>query len=131
MRPIFQSLWNNYPTTLAPCNNGWDNQCAIRLSIALQKSGLSLAGYGDPTCGHGNARGAESLANFLWINIGAAFKYTNPNQNVVTGRSGIIFFKDLAGFRGGNGDHIDLWNVSKTKTGAYFQSCREVWFWPL
>lgn len=131
MRPNFSSLLSNYPSTNTPCNGSWENQCAIRMSIALQKSGLSLSKYTEPTCKHGHARGAESLANHLWNVIGPASKYFNPKKSNVAGRTGIIFFKDIASFRGGRGDHIDLWNLHKTITGEYFDACQEVWFWSL
>lgn len=131
MKPSYSLLDLNYPLTLRPCSGSWANQCAIRLSMALQKAGLSFAGYGDPVCAHGHARGAESLANFLWKAIGPAFKYSQGAESRVANQKGIIFFKDISGFRGGQGDHIDLWNGYNTKSGEYFQESGEVWFWPL
>ncbi len=130
-KPRFDSLWNAYPEEHDPCNQGWANQCAIRMSIALTGAGFALTGYTEPRCKHGHARGAESLAQYLVSRLGRPVIKTKDGEAAVDGKSGIIFFKDLAGFRGGNGDHIDLWRNGETKTGAYFSSCKQVWFWEL
>lgn len=68
-RPAFINLWNNYPTESQPCDGGWENQCAIRMSITLNAERSILVDghtYSEPRCSHGHARGAESLANWLW-----------------------------------------------------------------
>lgn len=126
----FDDLNANYPTTGKPCDGPWANQCAIRMSIALAKSGFDLSKYTDPTCAHGHARGAESLANYLWRKLGRPQILKTATAAAIKTR-GIIFFKDIAGFRGGIGDHIDLWNGAKTRTGAYFGKCKQVWFFRL
>jgi len=75
-RPSFARLWALYPTNIdpsnrTPCNGPWGNQCAIRMSICLnaEKSiQINSTTYSEPKCSHGHARGAESLANWLWKN---------------------------------------------------------------
>jgi len=140
MIPSFTALWQAYPSTQRPCNdtnrNGsesWPNQCAIRLSIALESAGLSLGTFSDPKCSHGHARGAEPLANFLHRAIAYPTKSALVTQarTSVSGKRGIVFFRNLARFRGGDGDHIDLWNGSSTQSGEYFDIATEVWFWEL
>ena len=104
------------------------------MSVALDESGFSFDDYGDPKCSHGHARGAESLANHLWRSWGRPRIFSNPSsakRSMSTGGSGIVFFKDIAGFRNGIGDHIDLWNGFRTMTGEYFDSCNQVWFFSL
>jgi hypothetical protein len=67
--PSFSSLWSNYPTERSPCDGPWANQCAIRMSITLNAEGtlhVSSATYTDPKCSHGHARGAGSLADWLY-----------------------------------------------------------------
>ncbi|PRQ06737.1 type VI secretion system amidase effector protein Tae4 [Enhygromyxa salina] len=126
----YGSLRESYPTDRSPCGDGWGNQCAIRMSIALEGAGFSFKGYGDPMCSHGHARGAESLANHLWREWGRPQVITTPStaKRGIGTSSGIILFKDIAGFRGGSGDHIDLWNGIGTMTGEYFSACNQVWF---
>lgn len=137
--PAFQTLWNSYPTERSPCRDQnrsgellWGNQCAIRVSTALVDAGFRLTGYTDPKCSHGHARGAESLANYIWQQVGrpqTANTAEAARRMVSQGVPGLIFFRNLDGFRGGEGDHIDLWDCTTTKTGDYFESCREVWYW--
>lgn len=129
LRVSFSMLWSTYPAVQAPCDGPWDNQCAIRTSIALIGAGFSLSPYTEPRCAHGHARGAESLAHYL-------SRFQRPERltpasarNAVSGRTGIVFFRNISGFRGGQGDHIDLWDGSATKTGEYFNVSTEVWFW--
>ncbi len=60
--------------------------------------------------------------------------------NKISGRKGIIFFKDHYG-TGDQGEHIDLWNESrltKYKTwiefafrGGKHYAKADIWFWPL
>lgn len=136
----FESLNANYPRTEALVGglcSSYENQCAIRMSQALNQAGLKISSgsYPDPTCkadGILHARGAESLANFLWRKLGPPVVSANvKNDFGFRGSTGIIFFKDITGFRGGLGDHIDLWDGSKTKGFNGFGQCAEVWFWSL
>lgn len=136
-RPKFTTILDKYPDEMGPCDQGrekeWD-QCAIRTSIALIGAGFHLTGYKQgPTCKHGHARGAQSLGDYLWtqwgrpkINKTAASARATTRQ-----KTGIIVFKDIAGFRGGRGDHIDLWNQAGTITGEYFDRAKETWFWEI
>jgi hypothetical protein len=131
--PRFKTLLDKYPDESAPCDQGWDNQCAIRVSIALVDAGFHLTGYTDPLCKHGHARGAESLANYLWKQLRAPVirKDAGKAKGLVKDKTGIVFFRNITGFRGGLGDHIDLWDRSATMTGQYFDVCAETWFWQI
>jgi hypothetical protein len=129
--PHFILLWSCYPTTNTPCDQGWENQCAIRISLCLINAGFKLTNYTEPKCKHGHARGAESLASYLWQQIGPPKIATTKEQarKLVTDKTGFVFFKDISGFREGRGDHFDLWNSGLTKTGDYFDACKQSWFW--
>jgi len=136
-RPSFRNLVNNYPDRMDPCDQGRDrdwNQCAIRTSIALIGAGFHLVGYNQgPPCRHGHARGAQSLGDYLWRQWGRPSIKTNAAdaRMMTLHKTGIVVFKDIKGFRGGSGDHIDLWNVSATMTGEYYDRADETWFWEL
>ena len=166
--PSFSTLWDAYPPTqqLAdgsiintyPCDEGstdpitneftrrYANQCAIRLSSCLIKSGVSLATYTDPKCNHGFARGAESLATWIWRNfrrpiiIKDARELSNFSSSDYYKKSGIIFFKDF--YPIGNqtserysGDHIDL--LFNETTASYHGNyvgdpdVKQIWFWEI
>jgi hypothetical protein len=96
--------------------------------------------YAEPKCSHGHARGAESLANWLWRNhLGrpTIFNGSLQDRQSIIQKTGIIFFKDCFARDGENpdqrsGDHIDWWDRGRTggfNDAAYLS--RQVWFWEL
>jgi hypothetical protein len=130
----FLRIWQNYPQE-PPCVDstgkppaGWSNQCAVKLGVALARSGVSFSTYPRggrcPTGPSDSALigSAENLANWL---VNHRFPGCSPRQLIrnehwqtaVKGRTGIMFFKDYWRRPGqttgnGSGDHIDLWNRS-------------------
>jgi hypothetical protein len=140
-KPPFAGLWSNYPASNTPCDGPWDNQCAIRLSITLNSEGtvtVSKSTYTEPRCAHDHARGAESLANWLWRkHLGRPTIYADgaTAKAAIVDKKGIIFFKDCftrAGSTDQTGDHIDLWNRGSTKTyNDPNNKSKQVWFWEL
>jgi hypothetical protein len=139
--PAFINLWNNYPAESSPCDGGWPNQCAIRMSVTLnaeQTIRVDAYTYSEPRCAHGHARGAESLANWLWLNhLGRPRIFTEgaTAKRSLNEKTGIIFFKDCFIRKGETvqrGDHIDLWNRGATKTYSDpGNKSKQVWFWEL
>lgn len=139
-KPAFLNLWTNYPSESSPCDGGWSNQCAIRMSITLNAEGtleVNSRTYSEPKCAHEHARGAESLANWLWRRIERPKIFTSGAKAKadLASKQGIIFFKDCFTREGETtrrGDHIDLWNMGITKTyGDPGNLAAQVWFWEL
>lgn len=139
-KPAFTGLWDNYPRVNSPCGGPWLNQCAIRMSIALNGEGtltVSKATYKEPVCAHGHARGAEALAYWLGKKIGQPRKWVRgaDAKAALAGSQGIIFFKDCFTREGQTvqrGDHIDLWKHGLTKTFSDPDNeAKQVWFWAL
>jgi hypothetical protein len=141
MKPTFNQLWINYPRESSPCDGPWVNQCSIRLSITLNVEGsirVEPATYSEPKCAHGHARGAESLANWLWReHLGRPTVFTNAAtaKTTLQSKQGIIFFKDCFTRRNETaqrGDHIDLWRTGVAKTyDDPGNKSKQVWFWEL
>lgn len=126
----FQQLWNNYPHS-APCVNqktgekAYDNQCAIRVGMALEKSGVSFKSFVGPRCAfgpHGNGMVLRAKALAIWL-YSMPFKSCPASQvyeekgfhKRLAGRTGIVFFQDYWArstdkANSPTGDHIDLWN---------------------
>ena len=139
--PSFSGLWNNYPTESSPCDGPWSNQCSIRMSVTLNAERsitINKNTYSEPKCAHGHARGAESLANWLWKHhLGRPKIFTDgaTAKATIQDKSGIIFFKDCfirEGETSKSGDHIDLWNKGLTKTYSDpANKSAQVWFWEL
>jgi hypothetical protein len=71
--------------------------CIYQLSIALNAEGLiqvNATTYSEPKCAHGHARGAESLANWLWrqhLGRPRIFKSSAKAKLDLDGKNGIIF----------------------------------------
>jgi hypothetical protein len=82
----------------------YDNQCAIRLGMALERSGVSFTSFKGPRCqfgphGNGMVLRASELARWLHTR---PFKecpigVPGPGKDFATrlaGRTGIVFFED-------------------------------------
>lgn len=136
-----QRAYGDYSTDRAPCKSTIDghaieNQCAVRMSIALERCGFSLDGFGRIN-DHNNHRrvhsgrvscqvdlphvlAAEELARYIDAVIGFTLDLHGPALDDAQGRltsPGIIFFNNCFTRRGQTerrGDHIDLWDGSET-----------------
>ncbi len=136
----FDSLWENYPDD-DPCDaknkDGeklFGDQCAIRLSHAMKKSGVKFNTFPKGRkCwvhpGKEHILAAAELAD--WIqnskisNMLVIENVTGEKwREKLESRKGIICFEDyyLRG-DGSGGDHIDLWNGrAMTGIGSYFRT---------
>jgi len=135
-KPSFTRIWAAYKTARHDCSLAMHNQCAVRVSRALIDAGWSKDAfkstrYTGKVCSHGFARGAQDLGAFLrkvWgtRDLGWSAPGTAPAN--AANVKGIICFMNIPGF-GGQG-HIDLWDGTQTKTGAYWDS-QTIWLWKL
>lgn len=153
----FSRLWENHPTVESfiddfPCKNkgkkAFENQCAIRMGVALEKSGISTKSFLGVRCWYGHKPGhilrAEELAGWLRGSISPFHKVEIFEGQIgfhrIASRKGIIFFKDYYG-RNTQGDHIDLWNGSRLtgytswlefafRDGRRYSKAT-IWFWPV
>ena len=141
----FKTLWDNHPyikdAGKPPCTDDkgkphFENQCAIRMGIALDRAGKSLKSFRGTRCWHGHKNHilrAEELANWLHAqkkDVGTRTVTKKAAHTQFSGKKGIVFFKD--GWPRG-GDHIDVWNGTQLAGGlnSYFVRATEVWFWKL
>ena len=147
----FKTLWKNHPGKHIDHINkktkkeNYENQCAIELSEALIKSGISLNGYKGGTCkdcsiNQKHALSAEQLSNFLvkssnFEGFSKPVYLTGKNyESYVEGKTGIIYYADYwkrASDKNDQrtGDHIDLWNTNTlaSATGVGGRTFR-TWF---
>jgi hypothetical protein len=104
----FEELWKNYPSS-DPCVNpatkkkAYDNQCAIRVGLALEKCGVGFKSFRGPRCefgaaGNGMVLRAQELAD--WLGTQPFANCTKPKmysgkgfQSSVAAQKGIIFLK--------------------------------------
>ena len=137
---MFQLVWSNYPSS-DPCDAKdeqgallFGNQCAIRLSDALRKSGVSFSSYPKARqCwvhpGQHHVLAAAELADWLQQKqvpfIQKVETVTGAEwRDKVLGRTGILCFEDYyTPGPGGGGDHIDLWDGnSLTGLGSWMRA---------
>lgn len=161
----FAELWKNHPniTGEEPLldKRQYENQCAINLYAALQRSGINVKSF------HGQlswqkdkpryAIRAQEVANWLASAAHPIFpakveKFGGKEVfEKIKDKTGIIFFQNYWG-TGDQGDHIDLWNGSRLTdwrtwarihirigdfglhnlgAGSDFQKAASVWFWAI
>ncbi len=122
-----------------PRNIRYRNQCAVRMSVALERCGFSLNAFGsrlDARSNRGRGRrvhrgrgscrldvphvlGAAELARYLDAMWSATQEFRGRRGSrdafaTLSGRRGIIYFNDCFRRRNGSaGDHIDLWDGSE------------------
>ena len=128
---MFGVLWAAYPSskpyldlTTGKVPEGFDNQCAIKISLALLEAGVKLERFKGAVVFIKGARiaiRAQELAEWLKIQsvpgIAPAETITGERwESKIRGRTGIVYFADY--WTRGNeklptGDHIDLWNGSR------------------
>lgn len=145
---LMKLFWSNHPGRKNVCDETlFTNQCAIRMGTALELSGIKLSedrrvlrrctteyrAYKHHKEGDvkGHVLAAQELAN--WIKSQTSTfgpRSVVHSKDELTGRSGIIFFRD--GW--GTTDHIDVWDGEALVGGfpSYFDSdFKELWFWDI
>ncbi|MGR5150149.1 T6SS effector amidase Tae4 family protein [Photobacterium alginatilyticum] len=124
----FANLWKNHPYPQNPCDKAhFPNQCAIRMGVALEKSGIDTSSfdlkYPRRRCYPGfkhspkHILAAQELANWIAANpniFGQKKVITTERESSLKGIRGIIFIKN--GW--GSTDHIDVWNGETMKGGS-------------
>lgn len=145
--PTFKKLWDSHPYPDSPCAPKFENQCAIRMTVALHGAGINTALLSGVRCWHNHTspshilraqQFAEALArtsSLLGAGISVVKKKgtVNDNLTVFSKKKGVVFIKD--GW--GSTDHIDLWDglLSLMKGSAdtqdYMSRGKEVWFWEM
>lgn len=128
----FSALWAAYPASkpyvdakTGKVPEGYENQCAIKVSVALFGAGEKLKSFHGATVSLSGGRAAvraQELAAWLRkTNIPGIPALPesiagNDWQSKIKGRKGIIYFADYwlrQGEKTPSGDHIDLWNGSR------------------
>lgn len=123
--------------TLIKQNPGYENTCAVRMSVALLTSNIIFTGRLPIKTGALKGRmiepGAKLLADQLLKVLGRPQIWHDAAQakNDLLNKQGIVFFDRISGYGGG---HIDLIESSKDglvcHSHCYF-NCKEIWFWKL
>jgi hypothetical protein len=119
-------------------NPGYINTCALRMSLALLKSGVQFNGRLKVKAGEFVGKtfepGAKLLADQLKRDsiFGMPKLLTRDNAlKYLVDKKGVILFWKIDGYNGGHIDLIESSNsVQVCNSGCYF-ACKEIWFWQL
>lgn len=139
----FAKLWKNHPYPSNPCSKAhFPNQCAIRMGVALEETGIDTSSFDTkyprrrcyPGFKHSpkHILAAQELANWMDVNpniFGQKSVIREQRKSGLEGRKGIIFIKN--GW--GSTDHIDVWDGKAMKGGSpdWINLGDEVWFWEI
>lgn len=157
MRPQFHALERNYPRKDSIeraqlfqeigwedliDNTAYHNTCAIRMSLALIKTGIHVPGRiaikKGPFKGKRIEPGQGSLSKMLATMslFGEPEKFDKKSVSTGIGiRRGVISFFRIPSYLDGQGGHIDIIMPSTggfmaCASGCYF-TAKEYWFWEL
>ncbi len=131
-------VMSKYPTPLKRYSNE-QNECAIRVSIALLDNNIDISGSGRfrPLVKINDGRMAQpsaaGLADWLSITIGRPKIHTHPTgqwqESDFINKEGLIYFAHPSNpNRGGDGPgHIDV--ISNSEIGSNFYPNKKIWFW--
>lgn len=120
-------------------NPSYANTCAIRISVALVKSGITLRGglviQKGPHRGRrieaGQARLAKMLAEPAYFGKAEVFRCDDAVTGIAS-RKGMAAFGNIPGYMNGRGGHIDLIDGARAICGSdCYWTASEMWFWPL
>jgi RHS repeat-associated protein len=162
--PSFATLLSNYPLPysirpdrtpidrrqpLDDVNGGnfrYFNQCAIRMSTALRRSGVNIAGAknisnpGGQTYANGNIIGALNLATLLSKKslLGNPISYDGTRVDIaalLSDKTGIIYFENFLEDDGSishANTHIDLWDRGIIQGNFDIPTeASIIWFWEI
>jgi hypothetical protein len=129
---LLQRAYEAYRINSRPCGRGVANQCAVRMSIALGRSGFGLEGFtprdrvhsGNGACvtdGMSHVLAALELARYLRRALGEPFTIRPQPAGrgcahaftQIRGQTGIVYFNNCFTREGSSvqtGDHIDLFD---------------------
>jgi hypothetical protein len=98
MTTTYDTLYRNHPDeSVAPCTTAtgarsFENQCAIRMGVALTSSGFSLTGYRGAFCWHGHGRTHPLRVEELihWLGTSSARAIVNAPTRTKRPKKGSI-----------------------------------------
>jgi len=122
---LFNNLWKHHPYPDFPCDEDtFRNQCAIRMGVSLEKSGVDTSSFDTmfpnrrcyPGFKHNpkHILAAQQLADWILTKneiFGNVVKKSDVTSKDYIAKKGVVFI--LNGW--GNTDHIDVWNGALDK----------------
>lgn len=120
-------------------NTGYANTCAVRMSLALIKSGVRFKGrlpikegvYKGRTIEPGAKLLADQLQKSTTFGKAVVFLDTKEAEKWIKKKKGAVFFNKITHYDGGHIDLIEPENAALLCHSHCYFNCKEVWFWEL
>ncbi|HAW92363.1 MULTISPECIES: T6SS effector amidase Tae4 family protein [unclassified Arsukibacterium] len=119
-------------------NPGYVNTCALRMSLALLKSGVQFTGRLRIKTGEFTGRSFEPGAKLLADQLKKESIFGMPKllnrENALkylVDKKGVILFWKIDGYNGGHIDLIESTTTAQVCNSACYFACKEIWFWQL
>ncbi|BEN11805.1 hypothetical protein SMETP3_22930 [Serratia marcescens] len=125
--------------TLLKQNPGYANTCAVRMSLALLKAGISFKGRLPIKKGAYKGKAIEPGAKLLADQLHRSSSFGKANiffnapdaEKGIGNKKGVVFFNKITNYDGGHIDLIEPENSLLTCHSHCYFNCKEVWFWEL
>lgn len=119
-------------------NPGYQNTCAVRMSLALLKAGVPFMGRLQVKAGDFKGKHFEPGAKLLADQLAKPAGLGRPSvlqrqaaRQFLSGKKGVVLFWKIDGYGGGHIDLIEAMNNPYLCNSNCFFESREVWFWSL
>lgn len=119
-------------------NPAYENTCAVRMSLALIKSGVDFIGRLKIKDGAHKGRMIEPGAKLLADQLARPIIFGRPDVFAprdaiarLSGKKGVILFWKITGYGGGHIDLIEAATTVQTCNSQCYFASKEIWFWPL
>ncbi len=119
-------------------NPAYENTCAVRMSLALIKSGVVFSGRLKIKSGPYKGKMIEPGAKLLADQLARPTIFGRPEvfapSNAIarlSEKKGVVLFWKITGYGGGHIDMIEMTNAVQVCNSACYFSSKEIWFWPL
>ena len=116
----------------------YENTCAVRMSLALMRSGVTISGRLKIKAGPLKGRSVEPGAKLLADQLSRESLLGRPQilqptevLKKLERKQGVIFFWKMNAYPGGHIDLIQVHNATAVCSSACYLDSKEIWFWPL
>jgi hypothetical protein len=118
---------------------GYENTCAVRMSLALIKAGVHFSGRIKIKAGDHKGEKIEPGAKRLGDELSKEAVFGKPDfsgdpkkaVDAIGQKKGVVLFVKITGYDGGHIDLIEPINALQTCNSNCYFNCREAWFWEL
>ena len=119
--------------------SAYRNTCAVRMSLALLKTGVPFSGRLKIKAGRFKGQYIEAGAKLLADQLMRPGAFGKPKvyddrslfKKEAFGKKGVVLFHRITGYGGGHIDLIETATLNLVCHSSCFFQCKKIWFWQL